>query len=683
MNFQASNSDENDENDRQSATRNERSAVEREAVEQLPTGAVSSNNENSAAVMSCSELPLSSEAPKVMKNDIRRYFGKMMLNTINSGDSLQIQSFFQTFMIQSGKLVMKHTVPPELNIPPKVIVDGPRMVPYVLLGAFVLVPDISLKAKNTTIITSNSWSGTKIVIDLEMHGTKIFEMGPRKWLPYRPLSAAAAAEEGGGGGGGAEGGGGAGVGGVGDGGTRGGGGGGGGQSSHPRPNRSGSFASTGVSGGGSGSGSGSGSVAAPTPGFAATFRKERKKRARPGSNGSVVGSGSNSSSCSSSGGVVAGGAVSGTRIPDLSQYAYRSSGGSVAGSSMGSSSSVTGRSFAFVDASAGAGRGGCGGLAGGGMASSMAKALDSAQQSLLLSSFGPSRNAHTTAVVTTGTGTSEGAGAGGSVCSVNSSVNHSITAATSDVSGTGEEIVGRSGVQEAEFTFSGQSSAIQGRYMSYDPPAEEFQGRGSRDRSASVDIIDSFITDDCARVGKIYGSCDGSALPVGIVGEHVSVDGGSCAAGMSVSTGGASGAVNEDKDASAAMNAFFDAGYSTSSSTSSKGAFVASELDSTTVSAGTCKGTGSTGTGSTGTGTDSGTGDTERPAVAIPAYPNEYMSRLVQKATVIPQASRLHWTGALVIFLDPQHHIQHLYYEMAAAGQSEGQSEAGSPVPSV
>ena len=36
--------------------------------------------------------------PRVMKNDIRRYYSRMLMNTINSADFNQLQSFFSTFM---------------------------------------------------------------------------------------------------------------------------------------------------------------------------------------------------------------------------------------------------------------------------------------------------------------------------------------------------------------------------------------------------------------------------------------------------------------------------------------------------------------------------------------------------------------------------------------------------------
>eukprot|EP01032_Pedospumella_encystans_P036062 gene36062-40788_t len=84
-------------------------------------------------------------APKVMKNDIRRYFSRMFMNTINSGDFGKLQDYFNTFMMGPTKFVANHEkVDPSLHIPSLLIADGPRLMAHYLLGTFVMYPDMIL-----------------------------------------------------------------------------------------------------------------------------------------------------------------------------------------------------------------------------------------------------------------------------------------------------------------------------------------------------------------------------------------------------------------------------------------------------------------------------------------------------------------------------------------------------------
>ena len=123
-------------------------------------------------------------APKVMKNDIRRYFSRMFMNTINSGDFGKLQDYFNTFMMGPTKFVANHEkVDPSLHIPSLLIADGPRLMAHYLLGTFVMYPDMILLMNGSRITTSPSWTGTKIEMDVEVFSTKMYDLSIDDWIP--------------------------------------------------------------------------------------------------------------------------------------------------------------------------------------------------------------------------------------------------------------------------------------------------------------------------------------------------------------------------------------------------------------------------------------------------------------------------------------------------------------------
>jgi hypothetical protein len=121
--------------------------------------------------------------PKIMKNDIRRYFSRMFMNTINSADFRNIQSYFHTFMAGPCKFVMAHETLPDLRIPDRMVTAGPRLMSHYLLGCFVQYPDMVISMKSSNIVTSSSWAGTKIVMEMEIRSTKMYDLEQDEWIP--------------------------------------------------------------------------------------------------------------------------------------------------------------------------------------------------------------------------------------------------------------------------------------------------------------------------------------------------------------------------------------------------------------------------------------------------------------------------------------------------------------------
>eukprot|EP01032_Pedospumella_encystans_P017313 gene17313-19734_t len=122
--------------------------------------------------------------PRVMKNDIRRYYSRMLMNTINSADFNQLQSFFSTFMTGTTKFFANYdNFDPKYRIPSQLLAGGPKLTSHYFLGIFVMYPDVVMNMTNTVITTSNTWSGTKIEMSVEFFATKMYDLADNEWIP--------------------------------------------------------------------------------------------------------------------------------------------------------------------------------------------------------------------------------------------------------------------------------------------------------------------------------------------------------------------------------------------------------------------------------------------------------------------------------------------------------------------
>uniref|UniRef100_A0A7S3HKT4 Uncharacterized protein n=1 Tax=Spumella elongata TaxID=89044 RepID=A0A7S3HKT4_9STRA len=122
--------------------------------------------------------------PKVMKNDIRRYYSRMFMNTVNSGEFNQLQGFFSTFMMGPANFTVNHDdFDPSFGIPPFLAGTGPKLMVHFHLGMFVMFPDTIIRMISSQIVTSNAWSGTKIEIFVDVSCTKIHALSDDEWIP--------------------------------------------------------------------------------------------------------------------------------------------------------------------------------------------------------------------------------------------------------------------------------------------------------------------------------------------------------------------------------------------------------------------------------------------------------------------------------------------------------------------
>lgn len=122
-------------------------------------------------------------SPRILKNDIRRHYCKMFLNTINSADIFNMQDFFNTFMAGNCKFVADVKFSPEFLFPDRLCTNGPRLAAHYVLGVFLMLPDLVLKLVDSQIITSSAWSGSKIQLQVEVVCTKVCDIPMGAWIP--------------------------------------------------------------------------------------------------------------------------------------------------------------------------------------------------------------------------------------------------------------------------------------------------------------------------------------------------------------------------------------------------------------------------------------------------------------------------------------------------------------------
>ncbi len=116
-------------------------------------------------------------------NDVRRHYARMFITSVNSSDLLSVDSFFSTFMSGPCHIVANHRLSTVYGMPAHLDATGPRQFAHYLLGCFVTFPDLVLKLKDSKIITSTAWKGSKIVMDVEAHCTKIYDIPDYQWVP--------------------------------------------------------------------------------------------------------------------------------------------------------------------------------------------------------------------------------------------------------------------------------------------------------------------------------------------------------------------------------------------------------------------------------------------------------------------------------------------------------------------
>lgn len=113
--------------------------------------------------------------PRVLKRDIRRDYGTMLLNVMNSFDGELTSKFFRTFCVQD---CYKFDLFPEVknyNLPCVRQVNGLDQIVFSLLHDLSHTPDCVLTMRSSHIRQRSDIKGSQVVLRVLFQGTKIYQ----------------------------------------------------------------------------------------------------------------------------------------------------------------------------------------------------------------------------------------------------------------------------------------------------------------------------------------------------------------------------------------------------------------------------------------------------------------------------------------------------------------------------
>lgn len=105
----------------------------------------------------------------------------MFFNSVNSGDLLNVQNYFNTFMTGPCTFMVQHRLPSEIGIPSVIQAFSPNLFSHYLLGCFITFPDMVLKLGSSKVYSS--LGRTRIVMETECFCTKIYDIPDYNWAP--------------------------------------------------------------------------------------------------------------------------------------------------------------------------------------------------------------------------------------------------------------------------------------------------------------------------------------------------------------------------------------------------------------------------------------------------------------------------------------------------------------------
>lgn len=107
----------------------------------------------------------------------------MFVNTMNSGDINQIQSFFKTFMAGPCKCAVQHRINQAYGLPQFLNVTGPDKFAHYLMGCFLTFPDMIFQLDSAKVVVSKDWKGSRIIMQTQIFGSKLREIAEYPWSP--------------------------------------------------------------------------------------------------------------------------------------------------------------------------------------------------------------------------------------------------------------------------------------------------------------------------------------------------------------------------------------------------------------------------------------------------------------------------------------------------------------------
>lgn len=127
--------------------------------------------------------------PRVVKNDVRRYYGTMIMNVLNTCDEDFAKSFFRTYAVPSFRMNMRHYDPEHYaHLPPEVIQNHfPRLretisfdvdewMNYHNVVTQVMSSGHVFRLNNVRLVTRAMSKRSIIIMSTELETTRVFDL---------------------------------------------------------------------------------------------------------------------------------------------------------------------------------------------------------------------------------------------------------------------------------------------------------------------------------------------------------------------------------------------------------------------------------------------------------------------------------------------------------------------------
>lgn len=123
------------------------------------------------------------QLPPIVKSDMRRTFARIYMSMINGGDFRQVQDFSQSFIRPDAVFGARIRASSAYQLPSFLHGWGPRAHVHYMIGIYVMYPDVAVTYGDTKLITSNQFTGTKVIIPWQCQMTKTYHIPVECWIP--------------------------------------------------------------------------------------------------------------------------------------------------------------------------------------------------------------------------------------------------------------------------------------------------------------------------------------------------------------------------------------------------------------------------------------------------------------------------------------------------------------------
>lgn len=113
--------------------------------------------------------------PRILKNDIRRYFSKMMINSFNSCTDEMMEGFLRTYAVHDCHMIRFAPHAVVSNVPQLQYVEGASNIVSIFRKQMLTAPDIAVQLIDCVIIPNvDREEGSKVAFKIESRFTKVF-----------------------------------------------------------------------------------------------------------------------------------------------------------------------------------------------------------------------------------------------------------------------------------------------------------------------------------------------------------------------------------------------------------------------------------------------------------------------------------------------------------------------------